>query len=99
MPTPGKICLDKEAPVATNEIGKRHKICRDKGSSVMTLIIATWKILLRQKKSFRERPLLRQGNVCRDTEQRNICHDKKMFVVTLKEEETLVAIDKRGCKM
>ena len=94
MSTPGKICRDKEAPVATNETGRRQKLCCDKGSSVTTLIITTWKNLLRQKKSLRERPLLRQGNVCCDTEQRNICCDKKMYVVTLKEEETLVATDK-----
>ena len=90
MSTPGKIFRDKEAPVATNETSRRQKLCREKGSSVTILIIATWKILLRQKKSFREGPLSRQGNVCRD---------KKMYVATLKEEETLVAIDKRGRDM
>ena len=94
MSTPGKICCNKEAPVATNETGKRQKLCRDKGSSITTLIIATWKSLLRQKKSFRERPLSRQGNVCCDKEQRNICHDKKMYVATMKEEETLIATNK-----
>ena len=54
---------------------------------------------MRKKKSFKERPLSRQGNVCCDTEQRNICCDKKMYVATLKEEETLVATDKRGRDM
>ena len=99
MSTPGKICCDKEARVATNETGKRQKLRRDKGSSITTLIIVTWKSLLRQKKSFKDRPLSREGNVCCDTEQRNICRDKKMFVATLKEEETLVATNKRGRDM
>ena len=99
MSTLGKICRDKEAPVATNETGRRQKLCHDKGSSVMTLIFATWKSLLRQKKSCRERPLSQQSTVCRDTEQRNICRDKVMYVKTLKEEETLVAINKRGRDM
>ena len=49
--------------------------------------------------SFRERPLSRQGNVCHDTERRNICHDKVMYVSMLKEEETLVVIDKQGRDM
>ena len=90
MSTLGRICHDKEALVATNEIGRKHKFSRDKGSSVTTLIIATWKSLLRKKKSFRERPLSRQGNVCHDT-KRSIYRDKVMYVATLKEEETLVA--------
>ena len=94
MSTPGNTCHDKEALVAKNETGRRQKLCRDKGSSFTTLIIATWKSLLRPKKSFKEISLSRQGNVCRNTEQRNICRDKKMFVVTLKEEEMLVATDK-----
>ena len=68
-------------------------------SFAATLIIATWKSLLRQKKRFKERPLSRQGNVCRDTERRSLCHDKVMHVATLKEEETLVGIDKQGCDM
>ena len=99
MSTPGRICRDKEAPIVTNKIGRKHKFCHDKGSFVTTLIIATWKSLLRQKNSFRERPLSRQGNVCCDIERRNICHDKVMYVATLKEEETLVATDKQGCDM
>ena len=65
-------------------------------SSVATLIIATWKSLLRQKNSFKERPLSRQGNVCRDTRRRSFCHDKVMYVMTLKEEETLVVTDEQG---
>ena len=77
MSTLGKICYDKEAHVATNETGRRQKLCHDKGSSVTTLIIATWKSLLRQKNSFKERPLLGQGNVYRNTEQRNIYGDKR----------------------
>ena len=92
-------CQHQEKFVTTNETGRRQKLCCDKGSSVTTLIIATWKSLLRQKKRFRERPLSRQGNICRDTEQRNICHDKKMYLAMLKEEETLVATDKRGHDM
>ena len=92
-------CQHQEEFVATNETGRKHKYCHDKGSSVTTLIIATWKILLRQKKSFRERPLSRQGNVCHDTERRSICRDKVMYVVTPKEEETLVATDKQGRDM
>ena len=36
MSTPGRICRHKEAPVATNEIGRKQKFCRDKGSSVTT---------------------------------------------------------------
>ena len=36
MSTPGRICRDKEAPIATNETGRKQKFCRDKGSSVMT---------------------------------------------------------------
>ena len=99
MSTPGRICRDKEALVAINETGKKQKFCHDKGSFVTTLIIATWKIWLRQKKSFRERPLSRQGNVCRDIERRSICRDKVMYVATLKEEETLVATDKQGRDM
>ena len=96
MSTPGRICCDKEAPVATNETGRKHKLCHDKGSSVTTLIIATWKSLLRQKKSCRERPLSQKGNVCRDTERKiYICRDKVMYVMT-NEEETLVATDKQG---
>ena len=92
-------CQHQEKFITTNETGRRHKLCRDKGSSVTTLIIASWKILLRQKKSFRERPLSLQGNVCRETEQINICRNKKMYVATLKEEETLVTTDKRGRDM
>ena len=80
MSTLGRICRNNEAPVAKNETGRKQKLCRDKGSSVTTLIIATWKSLLRHEKSFKEKPLSRQGNVCRDAE----------------EEETLVAIDKQG---
>ena len=99
MSTPGRICPDKGAPIATNETSRKHKFCRDKGSSITTLIIATWKSLLRQKKSFRERPLSRQGNVCRDTERRSIYRDKVMYVATLKEKETLVATDKQGRDM
>ena len=95
MSTLGRICQDKEAPIATNETGRKNKLCRDKGSSITTLIIVTWKSLLRQKKSFRERPLSRQGNVCLDTERKNICHDKVMYLATLKEEEKLVATDKQ----
>ena len=79
--------------------GKNHKFCRDKGSFITTLIIETWKCLLRMKKSFRERPLPRQGNVCRDIGRRNICRDKVMYVATLKEEETLVATYKQGRDM
>ena len=41
MSTPGRICRNKEAHVATNETGKKHKFYRDKGSSVTTHIIAT----------------------------------------------------------
>ena len=41
MSTLGRICRDKEAPIATNETGRKHKLCRDKASSVMTQIIAT----------------------------------------------------------
>ena len=67
--------------------------------SMFALIIATWKSLLRQKKSFKERPLSLQGNVCRDTEKRNIYRDKVMYVATLKEEEMLVATDKQGRDM
>ena len=94
MSTQGRICRDREALIETNETGRKQKFCRDKGSSVTTQIIATWKRLLRHKKSFRERPLSRQGNVCRDTERRSICRDKEMYVAASKEEETLVAIDK-----
>ena len=65
----------------------------------MTMIIAIWKSLLREKKSFRERPLSRKDNVCRDTKRRNICCDKVMYVTTLKEEETLVATVKQGRDM
>ena len=97
MSTPGRICCDKEAPVVTNETGKKQKFSRDKGSSVTTLIIAIWKSLLR-KKSFRERPLSQQGNVCCNT-KRSIYHDKVMYVATLKEEETLVVTDKQGHDM
>ena len=99
MSTPGRIFRDKEAHVATNETLKKKNFCRDKGSSVTTLIIATWKNLLRQKKNFKERPLSQQGNVCRDTERRSIYRDKVMYVATLKEEETLVATDKQGRDM
>ena len=99
MSTLGRICRDKEAPVVTNEIGRKQNFYRGKGSSVTTLIIATWKSLLRQKTNFKERPLSRQGNVCRDIERRSICRDKMMYVATLKEEETLVAIDKQGRDM
>ena len=52
--------------------------------------------LVETEESFRERPLSQQGNVCRDTERRNICRDKVMYVATLNEEETLVEIDKQG---
>ena len=41
MSTLGRICYDKEAPVVTNETGRKHKLCRDKASSVMTQIITT----------------------------------------------------------
>ena len=99
MSTPGRICHDKEAPIVTNETGRKQKFCCDKGSSVTTLIIASWKSLLRQKKSYRERPLSRQGNVCRYTERKNISHDKVMYAVTLKEEEMLVVTDKQGRDM
>ena len=99
MSTQGRICHDREAPVVTNEAGRKRKFCRDKGSSVMTLIIATWKSLLRQKKGFRERPLPRQGNVCRNTEIRSICCNKVMYIVMPKEEENVVMIDKQGSDM
>ena len=98
MSTPGRICRDKEAPVVTNETGRKQKFSRDKGSSITTLIIAIWKSLLRKNKSFRERRLSRQGNVCRNT-KRSIYHEKVMYVVTLKEEETLVVTDKQGRDM
>ena len=93
MSTLGRICRDKEAPVATNETGRKQNFCRDKGTSVTIVIIGTWKSVLRQKKNFKEIPLSQQGNVCRDTESRSICRNKMMYVATLKEEETLVAID------
>ena len=41
MSTPGRICCDKEAPIVTNETGRRQKLCCNKGSSVMTHIIST----------------------------------------------------------
>ena len=93
--TLGRIYRDKEAPVTTNEIGRKQNFCRDKGTSVTIVIIATWKSLLRQKKNFKEIPLSQQGNVCRDTERRSIRRDKMMYVETLKEEETLIAIYKQ----
>ena len=99
MSTPGRIRSDKEALVTTNETGKKQKFYGYKGSYITTLIIATWKSILRQKKLFKERPLSQQGNVCHNTERRNICHDKVMYVATLKEEETLVATDKQGRDM
>ena len=83
----------------TNETDIKQKLCHDKGSSVTTLIIAAWKSLLKHKNIFRERHLSRQGNVCRNTKKRRICHNKVMYVMTLKEEETLVAIDKQGRDM
>ena len=92
-------CQHQEEFVATNEIDKKHKFYRDNGSFVMTLINTTCKSLLRQKKSFRERPLSRQGNVCHYTERRNICRDTVMYVATLKEEETLVVTNKQGYDM
>ena len=64
-----KFCPDEEAPVTKNEIGKKHKFYHDKGSSITTLIIETWKSLLRKEKKFKEKPLSRKGNVCRDTEE------------------------------
>ena len=85
---PGRICCEKEAPVATNETGRKHKFCRNKGSYVTTLIIATWESLLRQKNRFKERSLLRQGNVCRDTERRSICRDKVMYVATRRKKKS-----------
>ena len=99
MSTQERICRDKEAPIATNETGIKHKFYRDKGSFFTILIIATWKSLLRKNKSFRERPLSRQGNVCRDTERRSIYHNKVMYVTTPKEEETLVVTNKQGRDM
>ena len=36
-----RIFRDKEASIATNETGRKHKFCRDKESSVTTLIFAT----------------------------------------------------------
>ena len=95
MSTPGRICRDKEAPVATNETGIKHKFCREKASSITIMIIPIWKNLLRHKKSFKERAL----SVCRDTERRNICCGKVMYVATLKEKETLVATNKQGYDM
>ena len=62
-------------------------------------IITTWKSLLRQKTSSRERPLSRQGNVCRDTERKNLYRNKVMYVAMMKEEEMLVATDKQGRDM
>ena len=99
MLTLGRTFRDKEAPASTNETGRKQNFYRGKGSSVTTLIIAIWKRLLRQKKNFKERPLSRQGNVCRDIERRSICHEKMMYVATLKEEETLVGTDKQGRDM
>ena len=58
MLTPERICRNKEAPVTTNETGKKYNFYHDKGSSAMTLIIATWKSLLIQKKNFRKIRLL-----------------------------------------
>ena len=75
-----------------NSVATRDLLSRQK-------IIATWKSFLRQKKSFRERPLLRQGNVCPNTKRKNLCRDKVMYVATMKEEETLVATDKQGRDM
>ena len=102
-------CQHQEEFVMTKNLlsqqtSRKHKLYRDKGSSfttpsVTTLIIATWKSLLRQKKSFRERPLSRQGNVCHDTERRSIYSDKVMYVAMPKEEETLVATYKQGHDM
>ena len=40
-----------------------------------------------------------EKDLCRDTERRNICRDKVIYVATLKEEETLVATDKQGRDM
>ena len=37
MSTPGRICHDKEAPVLTNETGRKHKFYRDKVMYVATL--------------------------------------------------------------
>ena len=41
MSTPVRIYRDKEAPVAPNETGRKHKFCRDKAFSITTKIIAT----------------------------------------------------------
>ena len=86
--TPGRICCEKEAPIAINETSKKHKLCLNKGSYVTTLIIATWESLLRQKNSFKEISLLRQGNVCRDTEIRSTCRDKVMYVATRRKKKS-----------
>ena len=37
MSTPERICRNKEAPVKTNETGKKKKFCHDKESSFTTL--------------------------------------------------------------
>ena len=44
--TLGRNCRDQEALVATNETGIKQKFCRDKGSSVSTLIIVIKKKLV-----------------------------------------------------
>ena len=41
MSTLGRISCDKEALVATNETGRKQKLCHDKASSITTQIIAT----------------------------------------------------------
>ena len=67
MSTLGKTCLNIKAPVATLETGRKQKFCCDKVSYVATLIIATWKSLLRQKEYAEEIPLSQQENLCCDT--------------------------------
>ena len=47
MAKPGGTCCDIKAPVVTLETNRRQNLCRDIKYPVTTLIIATWKILLR----------------------------------------------------
>ena len=47
MSKPGGTYRDIKAPVGTLETNRRQNLCRDIKYIVATLIIATWKILLR----------------------------------------------------
>ena len=76
----------------------RQNLCRDRIPFCCDTDYCNIENVVETEEELRKkRPLSRQGNVCHDTERRSFCHDKVIYVATLKEEETLVMTDKQSC--